>query len=33
MHLKVRQQGESCIKTAAIKRDFSKLPGIDDNVV
>jgi len=29
MHLKVRQQGESCIKTA-VKRDFSKLPGIDD---
>ena len=30
MHLKVTQQNKRCIKTAAIKRDFSKLPGIDD---
>ena len=30
VHLKVRQQDRHCTKTAAIKRDFSKLPGIDD---
>eukprot|EP00942_MAST-04A_sp_MAST-4A-sp1_P006992 g6992.t1 len=30
MHLKmIKQQGKCCIKTA-VKRDFSKLPGIDD---
>ena len=30
MHHKATQQNKRCIKTAAIKRDFSKLPGIDD---
>ena len=30
VHLKMRQQDRHCTKTAAIKRDFSKLPGIDD---
>ena len=31
VHLKVLQQkGKRCIKTAEIKHDFSKLPGIDD---
>ena len=29
VHHKVTQQGKCCIKTA-VKRDFSKLPGIDD---
>jgi hypothetical protein len=30
IHYKLTQQNKRCIKTAAIKRDFSKLPGIDD---
>ena len=29
IHLKMTQQSECCIKTT-VKRDFSKLPGIDD---